>query len=249
MSRRTLWLLLATGVGLLLAQWYFGWRGAGLELGLAPVGGTASSGLTRADGWLRDLGRFGRLATENQQLRQELARLRAENASLLSQREENQKLRALAKLEVAVSRQRVTARLCARDPATWQREVMVDKGLAEGVEVGWVALTEAGLVGSVVEVSQHAARVRLVTAGEHAVPVKLAEQGQTGVLYGAGRVCHLKFVNLDQIEAGQAVVTSGLGRFFPGGVLVGHLDHAKQVVPAVDFTRLLEVVLVGAKRP
>ncbi|MGE0494945.1 MAG: rod shape-determining protein MreC [Vulcanimicrobiota bacterium] len=247
MNRRNLGLLLATGLGLLLAQWYFGWRGAGLELRLAPVGAPVSSGLSRADGWMRDLGRFPQLAEENRQLRQELGRLRAENASLLSQREENERLRALAGLKTPHFSGRVVARICARQPASWQREVMIDKGLADGVQVGWVALTEAGLVGSVIEVEPGAARLRLVTASEHAVPVKLAAQGQTGVLYGEGHYCRLRFVNLEQIEPGQAVVTSGQGRFFPGGVLVGRLDQAGQVIPAVDFTRLLEVVLIGEK--
>src|SRR4029077_7277021 len=81
-----------------------------------------------------------------------------------------------------------------------------------------------------------------------------------GLVEGAPRgTVRLKFMARDgsQVAPGHPVVTSGLGNLFPKGLPIGRviaiedkgsaLFHFAVLAPAVDFSRVEEVLLVTAK--
>jgi rod shape-determining protein MreC len=78
-----------------------------------------------------------------------------------------------------------------------------------------------------------------------------------GIMEGKiDEVCVLKYVQKNEdVEVGDIVVTSGLGRVFPKGLLVGTVSQVDrmrpgifqyiEVNPSVDLSKLEEVLVLG----
>jgi rod shape-determining protein MreC len=77
------------------------------------------------------------------------------------------------------------------------------------------------------------------------------------VLEGSGdNVCELKFITKDaQARSGEMIITSGMDGVYPKGIAVGKITQtgqtpgslfqAVEVKPAVDFSKLEEVLIVS----
>jgi rod shape-determining protein MreC len=123
-------------------------------------------------------------------------------------------------------------------------------------------VTEAGLVGRIVEVSASSSTVLLLIDPASSVGVRLASTGDVGVVSGAGRrdELPLDLVSVDtKVSEGEAVVTSGLEHgLFPPQIPIGRVKGAKinpgqleqdvMVTPIVDFTRI-ELVRILVWQP
>jgi rod shape-determining protein MreC len=113
-----------------------------------------------------------------------------------------------------------------------------------------------GVVGQVVSVTSHSAKVILVSDHASGVDVLMATSRARGVVEGAGeQVCELKFVTKDvSVRVGEQVITSGMDGVYPKGLVVGQvaqignssagLFQPVEIKPAVEFARLEEVLLV-----
>jgi rod shape-determining protein MreC len=139
----------------------------------------------------------------------------------------------------------------------WRQRVRLDRGSAEGVEVGQAVIDAGGMLGQVVQVSEHGATALLLTDASHSVPVQVVRTGLRLVAVGTGRSDSLRVPNIPQsadIRAGDLLVTSGIGGRFPAGFAVGtvravgpedtRLFLVAEVTPAAQLDRGLEVLLV-----
>lgn len=251
-------ILVFAGLGAVLvyAQGALGFDGGEAGLALARFQGPvtrSAAGLTLD---LQGLTRWRELPEENQRLRAEVARLEAERDRLLALQYENDRLTGLLNLRAQRFEGGFPARVSARDPNLWYSQVVLDRGTRDGVRRNMVAVSPAGLVGKVSSVGNGACRVRLLLDSRLAVPAMLAESGALGVVYGEdGFTCVMKYVGHDvKIREGEAVVTSGLGDVYPGGVPLGRvtrtygrteaLFQSVQVRPTVDFGALQEALIV-----
>lgn len=182
-------------------------------------------------------------------------RLRAELTALAELREENERLRRLLGYVDETPWQTVAARVIAEDASSWFRTIEIDRGYEDGISEGLPVVNATGLVGRVVRVAAHSARVLLITDASSAVAVLVQDQRIRGVCRGQGEVMALDFALLqDEIQVGDGVITSGLGGVFPKGLVVGYvravqreqfgLFQTVEVEPAVDFARLEEVLVV-----
>jgi rod shape-determining protein MreC len=101
--------------------------------------------------------------------------------------------------------------------------------------------------------------VRLVVDAGSGVDVLVQRTGARGFVRGSGDdrkyACSVEYMQrTDEVEVGDLLVTSGVGRRFPKGIPVGTVTHVvkrdfgiyQQVIasPAVDFSRLEEVLIV-----
>lgn len=89
--------------------------------------------------------------------RERAAVLVRENAHL---REEMRRLGAAGRFKPPPNA--VPARVSGRDPASWARRVTVNRGLAHGIEPGFIATTSQGLAGRVDNCSDTTCSVRLI---------------------------------------------------------------------------------------
>lgn len=199
-----------------------------------------------------------RAARDNQILRARIGELENRLALSSEVESENARLRDLLNYSRQQKLHGVTAAVIGGDPTGWVKGVVVDKGSTHGIKPGMAVIHPAGVVGQVVSVSATGAKVLLVSDHSSGVDVLMHEGRARGVVEGAGeRVCELKFVTKDvDVRVGDTVITSGMDGVYPKGILVGRVSEIGRSVaglfqpievrPAVDFSRLEEVLIVSS---
>ncbi len=206
--------------------------------------------------WASDLGvsrsQLETLRTQNAELRQRVAEL--EEARL-----ENERLKLLVGFVDANKLDAVGARVIGRPTNSWERTITIDRGSADGVKVAMPVIAPQGLLGQTIAVTKHTAQVRLITDPRSGVASMLQSTRAEGVVKGSleGKVS-MDFVSREAtVNAGDVVITSGLGGVYPKGLLIGEVTGVVNapsglyqdiaVDPAADLSGLEEVVvLVGA---
>jgi len=198
---------------------------AGREL-LAPFYKGVDAVASGTRGFLGDFSDNSALRQENEKLRQDLAQLEERVYLLQEQEMENQRLRELLNYKEAKSNNYslALARVIGRDPSNWYKTIIIDQGLNQGIRVNMPVITHQGLVGTVIGVSANTSEVLLILDGEGAVGARIFETRVTpGVIIGNGYSETLTMVHLPhnaEVEEGQTVVTSGLGRLYPKGIRI-----------------------------
>jgi rod shape-determining protein MreC len=152
--------------------------------------------------------------------------LQSQRASQVEQlAQENARLRSLLALRERITTPAAAAEVLydAADPYT--RKIIIDKGLAHGVEAGSPVIDESGVLGQVTRVLPLISEVTLVTDREHAIPVLNARTGARSVAFGdpitRGGSLELRFMagNAD-VQAGDILTTSGVDGVYPPGLPV-----------------------------
>lgn len=137
---------------------------------------------------------------------------------------ENSRLKELLNSTELLDDSALVAELLGISPDPRKHEMLLNRGRAEGAFEGQPVLDAYGLVGSVIETSEHTARVLLITDSTNAVPVQVNRNGVRGVAEGSGRMDELYIRNLvptTDIKEGDLIVSSGLGGRYPPGYPVG----------------------------
>jgi rod shape-determining protein MreC len=191
-------------------------------------------------------------------LRDENARLREQNARLLEWQSaarqltlENAALRQLLNMRPDPERPTAVAgRVVADAGGPFVHTVLVDVGAEDGVADGMAAVNERGLIGRVIDVGRHSARVLLLTDFNSRIPVMVEPSRDRAILAGDNtRAPGLIFLPLNpRLAIGDRVVTSGHGGMLPAGLPIGVVsaidDDKVAVAPFVDWDRLEYVRLL-----
>jgi len=165
--------------------------------------------------------------SENQQLRDELGRLRNQVTQLQSVARISEQQEALKK--AATSYQGVTARVIGHDANQWFNTIIIDSGALAGVEKDQPVITADGLVGRVIFAGPVSSQVLLISDERHgagaAVIGQTAESRWLGILEGKSKaLCDMRFlVPPDKLEPGERVITSGQDGLYPAGLLIGQV--------------------------
>lgn len=237
----------------------------GLERGILEVIGPVQRGGMAAFRFLGSLwDRYFNLVgvqRENELLKARLQKLRAENVAFREAVMANQRLRRLLGFTRRLGGKALAAEVIARDPSAWFKSIIINRGHTEGVRRDMSVLAPGGVVGRVVTVSAHFAKVLLLIDRHAAIDVIIQRTRTQGVVVGTGgSVLRLKYVTRNaDVKKGDRVIASGMAGVFPKGSLVGRVATVKrdtrgifldvEVEPAVDFFRLEEVVIVRKKPP
>jgi rod shape-determining protein MreC len=146
---------------------------------------------------------------------------------------ENQRLRRLLELRERISTPGMAAEVLydAADPYT--RKVIIDRGLAHGVEAGSPVVDESGVLGQVTRAHPLISEVTLVTDREQAIPVLNARTGARSVAYGDtsahGGSLELRFMGANaDVQAGDLLTTSGVDGVYPPGLPVAKVRKVER---------------------
>jgi rod shape-determining protein MreC len=166
---------------------------------------------------------------------------------------ENQRLRKLLELRDRVSTSGIAAEVLydAADP--YNRKVIIDKGLAHGIEAGSPVIDESGVLGQVTRVHPFISEVTLVTDRDQAIPVLNTRTGARSVTYGdpASRgSLELRFMagNAD-VQPGDLLTTSGVDGVYPPGLPVAKVEKVERRAES-GFARiscLPQALVTGAR--
>ncbi len=198
--------------------------------------------------------------------RSTLAELRAQNtelrgrvAELEEARLENERLHKLVGFVESLELESVGARVIGRPATAWEGTILIDRGSADGIRVGQPVLAPEGLLGQTIEVTAHAAKVRLISDQRSGVAAMLQSSRAEGIIRGSiSGDLGMEYVSRDAtITVGDVVQTSGMGGVYPKGLLVGEVSAVELndndlyprivVRPSARFAGLEEVlVLTGA---
>jgi rod shape-determining protein MreC len=218
-------------------------------------------GAQRAYFWVRGVGEryifLTRVQQENQELKRMVSTLREENNRLKEAIWTEERLKKLSQLQSRNPSVSLVGQIFARDPSSWFKTVLVNKGEKNGVAKDMAVVTSDGVVGRVIEVSPHTAKVLLITDPNSALDVIVQRSRIQGIMEGkVEEVCILKYVQKNEdVQVGDKVITSGLGGIFPKGLMTGTVTKVErkrpgifqyiEVTPSVDFSRLEEVLILG----
>lgn len=193
---------------------------------------------------------------ENRELRERLRRLDAEHQHDAEVELENRRLNRLLDFQADVPSQVVTARVIGKDASGIFQSFVLDRGERDGIAAGMAVVCADGVVGRIAQASPHGSRVLLLSDHNSGVDALVQRTRARGLVEGAlNRSCSMKYIKRgDELDVGDVVVTSGLDGIFPKGILIGRVSALTQkdfglfqvaeVVPAVDFSKLEEVLVL-----
>ncbi len=207
-----------------------------MDWAMAPV-----TGLTNI---ARDFQSYTRIYEQNQDLRRELQQMKAWREAALQLEQENARLLDLNKVRIDAKLTHVTGVVTADSGSPFRQSVLLNVGARDGIMDGWATMDGIGLVGRISGVGQNTSRVILLTDTNSRIPVTVQPSGQRAILVGDNEAAPtLELIeNRDLVRPGDRVVTSGDGKVFPAGLLVGQVaqspDRRLRARLAADYERL-----------
>ena len=205
-------------------------------------------------GFFQRIGNLRNAASENEQLKNQLAQLETEVRDSRTQATENERLRSLLGLREKSSYGTIVATVIARDP-----------GRSAGVENNMPVVNSSGIVGRVVSTSVWSAQVMLITnekSGLGAIVGQLGQSNALGSIKGLGEsgLLEMRYVSgLEKVTTGDYVTTTGQDGVFPAGYNVGEVvevkpgsatqAHVIHIRPGASLDRLKEVAVLQYHPP
>ena len=212
-----LFAILLLGIATLDPQGFSALRGAALDA-TTPVSSGSRSVVRLFTGGGDTIGNYFTAASQNAELKRELAASRRRLIEARAIEFENRRLKALLKLSETVSNRVTLARIVGSSFDSSRRLATLAAGSSEGVRPGQPVRAPEGLIGRVLETGRWASRVLLITDGGSNVPVQLVRNGTPAIASGRGDgMIELKTLEVGEspFKRGDIVVTSGVGGVYP----------------------------------
>jgi rod shape-determining protein MreC len=188
--------------------------------------------------------------SENRRLEAELREMRQWRDVAIALRDTNERYRTLLGLKTDPPIPMVAARIVTDSRGPYANTRLANAGREKGVQIGNPVMSEHGLVGRVIGVTDGASRVLTLTDIASRTPVMIDRTNARAILTGDGgpnpKLEYLR--GIDPVKQGDRVLTSGDGGVLPRGLPVGTavkgLDGRWRVVLAsdkspIDFVRIL----------
>ena len=217
---------------------------------LAPVGDVLAAPGRWTGAGVDTLSGYFAAGSQNAELKAELKEMKQWRDVAIALKDENARYRTLLGLKTDPPIPMVAARIVSDSRGPFADTRLANTGAEHGVKVGNPVMSENGLVGRVIGVTNGASRVLLLTDIASRTPVMIDRTNARAILTGDGgpnpRLDYLR--GHDPIREGDRLLTSGDGGVVPRGLPVGTavkgLDGRWRVVLAsdkapIDFVRIL----------
>ena len=136
---------------------------------------------------------------------------------------DNNRLRKILSLEGSLSNENISAAVISRKTGTWWRQIILNKGSRNGVEVGSAVIGPGGLLGRVNNTSLYTSTVTLLTSPESKLGVWVDRTQINGLLVGLGSdYPSLILYSQDaDIKVGDFVSSSPASTLLPPNIPIG----------------------------
>ncbi len=194
---------------------------------------------------------------ENVTLKQDVDRLREEQAAFAEDAAQGRRLQALLGFKEQYVTSTVAAQVIGTSGSERSRVLTLDKGAADGLKPDDAVITPDGVVGKLRDVYPHSSQLLLLDDPTSGAGVILASTRIRGILRGtATGGVEINNLTADaRIKPGEKVVTSGGDMVYPRGLPVGviasiapdptHQPYTAIVVkPMANLARLEEVLVI-----
>ena len=202
------------------------------------------------------------LEAENAELRQRLAQLESEIRQARDDSEENKLLRDLLNLrEKRKDFVFESADITEHSVTNWSSTLTLNKGTLHGVEVNDCVIDATGaLVGTIQQVGLNWATVLTLVDSDTSMGAQVFRTKDLGLAQGNFSLMGENLLRLDYLPAecellgGDLVETSGLGGYYPSGLIIGTIERVQRddsgsasyaiLTPSVEFSDLTEVFVI-----
>lgn len=175
------------------------------------------------------------LQGENDELRRYVAELEEQLRQAQTAMEENERLREALGLKNENPDYELTeASVTERSISNWYSVLTINRGTKHGVEIGHCVTDEYGnLVGVITDAGYNWSRVTTLLDTDSAIGATVFRTGDVAVaegrldLMGEGCLALTYLTDPDSLIVGDQVVTSGLGGYLPGGLVIGAVREVR----------------------
>ena len=275
LQKHGLWVLFAAAViavGLALMS-VFSYTSSPLANAANVIASPFRAAYTGVADWFNDKQNYYRdttaLQEENAALKKRLAEMEAAIRQAEQDSAENERLKSLLGLQSQrpdLTSDLQAAMITEHTVTNWTSTLTIDKGTRHGLEVNDCVISETGaLVGVISEVGTNWATILTLVDTDTSLGAQVFRTGDLGLAQGNFSLMGEKRLRMAFLPAdctllgGDLVVTSGLGGFYPAGLVIGSvaevqlddsgaMSHAI-LEPAVDFGALVEVFVIRSFDP
>ncbi|MDR1211024.1 MAG: rod shape-determining protein MreC [Spirochaetaceae bacterium] len=182
-------------------------------------------------------------------------------------RQENNRLREQLGFSEVLRYRHIPARLIGRDPDNLFSALVINKGTQDLVRVNMPVIAfqdgAQALVGKVIQAARMESLVMPLYDGSSFISARFAESRYEGIVEGQGNPdlpLVMRFIRkraMDEISAGDVIVSAGLGGIYPPGLTIGRASRVLyqeyetsmgvELESAIDFSRLEYVFVLDAE--
>lgn len=268
LKRNGLWVLFAVAVIAvsLAVMSFFTTTSSPLANAAQVITSPFRTAFTAVADWLGDkqayYADYKALEEENQELKDQIAKMERSVRQAEADSAENERLRELLNLRPQEEKWELeSATILERSSSNWTRSFTLSKGTDCGISVYDAVITSEGfLVGTVSEVGTNWCTVLCITDTDTSLGALVFRTNEIGVAEGDFQLMDqsklkLSYLSPDaQLLNGDLIVTSGLGGFLPSGLVIGSVEEVKLddsgstqyavLQPSADFDALTEVFVI-----
>ncbi len=182
---------------------------------------------------------------QNQELTERVRRLQLEQASLLEDARQGQRLQALLAFKEHYIYSTVPAQVIGTSGTDQSRILYIDKGAKDGLKPDMAVITPDGIVGKLKDVYGGTSQVLVISDQTSGAGVVLESTRLRGVLRGnaLGQPQIINMLPDERVKPGERVVTSGGDQIYPRGLPVGVVE---QMVPDTSNPPYMDILIKPA---
>ena len=206
------------------------------------------------------------------ELNEEIAALTERNRQLEAtvsqmnelQRENERLMGLLGVTETTPEVKYIAASVSAKEPGGWFSTFTLNKGAKDGVKANAPVLSDAGLIGRVMEVSDRNCVVITIIDARSAVAGMVERTRDNGICHGSlyvndsDEMMRMNYLpSGSELNTGDRVITSGLDGIYPKGLLIGTVrsisreaggdDRYVLLTTAADFAHIEDVLIMDTQ--
>lgn len=200
---------------------------------------------------------YYQLHETNLWLNEQNAGLMLENSRLREAALENVRLKNLLDFKSKSQFDLVVGKIIGHSQDGFIHSVILDVGKEEGIHKNMAVVTALGLAGKIFSISENNSIAHLLLDRSFRVGAIVQRTRTPGIVrwfQTGGELVLGEVWKRSDVKVGDAIVTSGMSRIFPGGLTIGEIRSISDeklgmfmnivIEPAVDFLRLEEVFVV-----
>ena len=154
---------------------------------------------------------------------------------------DNDRLREILNLQESPNKNNISAAVISRKTGSWWRQIILNKGSKDGVEIGSIVTGPGGLLGRVKNTSTFTSSVLLLTSPESKVAVWVDRIQINGLLVGSGDdyPTLILYSKDADIKVGDFVSSSPASTLLPPNIPIGIVQSVNSPFKAQKTAKIL----------
>lgn len=199
------------------------------------------------------------LQTENEQLKNRNSELEVQLRELESIKADNVILQEYMSLtQKYADYNTIPANIINKDVSNYSSDLVINVGKNDGIEVNMTVIADKGLVGHIISVTNHTAKVQVIVDSASTVSCNISTTEESIICKGTienNQILRASYIPTGaELIYGDNVYTSGIGGIYRKGILIGTVDEIITtsnvtdryaiIKPAVDFSTVDTVLVI-----